>query len=67
MSSAGNTRGLIEARFIFPVATLVVASLPRGIPAASLKLNTLATTRPNLVKSSAGNTRGLIEALFGVT
>ena len=60
-SSAGNTRGLIEAhRGRQPPARLT--RLPRGIPAASLKrlLDGYAALRAQL--SSAGNTRGLIEA-----
>ena len=36
MSSAGNTRGLIEASMVL-IALPVSARLPRGIPAASLK------------------------------
>ena len=39
-----------------------IRSLPRGIPAASLKLAHLALWRRGLLRSSAGNTRGLIEA-----
>ena len=37
-------------------------SLPRGIPAASLKRTAWLTDREILMGSSAGNTRGLIEA-----
>ena len=36
-SSAGNTRGLIEAHYTRSVADDGHVSLPRGIPAASLK------------------------------
>ena len=36
--SAGNTRGLIEARGRAPAGTARRSSVPRGIPAASLKL-----------------------------
>ena len=61
-SSAGNTRGLIEAGSASSWHRCRPARLPRGIPAASLKL-----LRPDLHaaqagQSSAGNTRGLIEA-----
>ena len=37
--------------------------LPRGIPAASLKLPASQSAIDNSSESSAGNTRGLIEAL----
>ena len=37
-SSAGNTRGLIEAPVSKPRSAVPTAGLPRGIPAASLKL-----------------------------
>ena len=59
-SSAGNTRGLIEGQ----VGQAVEAehrSLPRGIPAASLKDRPLRLSRFATAPSSAGNTRGLIE------
>ena len=60
-SSAGNTRGLIEAREPEepPPST---RSLPRGIPAASLKLDRGEDAMLAQRESSAGNTRGLIEA-----
>ena len=60
-SSAGNTRGLIEAPpYLFP-PILLPQRLPRGIPAASLKPGVEASRVKNSM-SSAGNTRGLIEA-----
>ena len=60
-SSAGNTRGLIEARRGRRRRS-AARSLPRGIPAASLKhLHGLRYHIRRRV-SSAGNTRGLIEA-----
>ena len=37
LSSAGNTRGLIEAVGLPPRAQAAERGLPRGIPAASLK------------------------------
>ena len=60
-SSAGNTRGLIEARShsCSPPST---SGLPRGIPAASLKQSYTVQTQYDEAVSSAGNTRGLIEA-----
>ena len=62
LSSAGNTRGLIEAARP-SVWTTRYPRLPRGIPAASLKR----LIPPSIVScdavSSAGNTRGLIEAV----
>ncbi len=60
MSSAGNTRGLIEA---CSSAMFIASStrLPRGIPAASLKQAVACRLRV-YAQSSAGNTRGLIEA-----
>ena len=60
LSSAGNTRGLIEAR---PRSRLSMTRtcLPRGIPAASLKQRRF-RRRGSSPSSSAGNTRGLIEA-----
>ena len=60
-SSAGQTRGLIEALKTLAVAA-AVPSLPRVRPAASLKLrwSKHCTKRP--LSSSAGQTRGLIEA-----
>ena len=60
-SSAGNTRGLIEAR---PRVSnrIAPACLPRGIPAASLKPISDQRVAAGEAKSSAGNTRGLIEA-----
>ena len=60
-SSAGNTRGLIEA-FAAEANMWSRASLPRGIPAASLKLLHDRPHQRPLGVSSAGNTRGLIEA-----
>ena len=63
MSSAGNTRGLIEAPS-FTIVRTVLQSLPRGIPAASLKHLGLEPGEPRGIMSSAGNTRGLIEALL---
>ena len=39
MSSAGNTRGLIEARPVSRPPSRHPSCLPRGIPAASLKLD----------------------------
>ena len=60
-SSAGNTRGLIEATFkSWSIPSR--KSLPRGIPAASLKQLFDATNDELIGESSAGNTRGLIEA-----
>ena len=44
-----------------------VVSLPRGIPAASLKLEWLDRHLPPRARSSAGNTRGLIEAKYQLT
>ena len=63
-SSAGNTRGLIEARRAACEAARASGSLPRGIPAASLKPIRTSSHAPNddVRMSSAGNTRGLIEA-----
>ena len=71
-SSAGNTRGLIEAIQApetpkkstrqDPGSVTVISSLPRGIPAASLKPFYRTTGRAVCRASSAGNTRGLIEA-----
>ena len=62
-SSAGNTRGLIEAT-LAPLPSQIGTGLPRGIPAASLKQlgEQLDGTDPG--RSSAGNTRGLIEAWY---
>ena len=62
-SSAGNTRGLIEAK-ASALSFASVACLPRGIPAASLKRELVAGNPVYLRydSSSAGNTRGLIEA-----
>ena len=62
MSSAGNTRGLIEARSDARRQILHLGCLPRGIPAASLKQNTGVLNFGTFLASSAGNTRGLIEA-----
>ena len=42
-------------------------SLPRGIPAASLKRRERVRLGGLLLQSSAGNTRGLIEADSGKT
>ena len=61
-SSAGNTRGLIEALADRSWDT-PAARLPRGIPAASLKLVEMVYQLGERGVSSAGNTRGLIEAL----
>ena len=62
-SSAGNTRGLIEAT-LYDLADgrACRRGLPRGIPAASLKLVEWVSAGEPLRASSAGNTRGLIEA-----
>ena len=60
-SSAGNTRGLIEAARTPPIKW-TPSRLPRGIPAASLKPCGLVRSTICGSKSSAGNTRGLIEA-----
>ena len=61
MSSAGITRGLIEAgRTAHPLPAN--PGLPRGLPAASLKLVTGALAWRAESRSSAGITRGLIEA-----
>ena len=60
-SSAGNTRGLIEAAGAGDGLRAVVR-LPRGIPAASLKLKSIRQSTRVSYMSSAGNTRGLIEA-----
>ena len=62
MSSAGNTRGLIEAVYMV-LQLLSIYRLPRGIPAASLKPFFIYLTLSRSSTSSAGNTRGLIEAL----
>ena len=62
-SSAGNTRGLIEASYASAGMPGTPTSLPRGIPAASLKRWANRPLRPAEERgSSAGNTRGLIEA-----
>ena len=61
MSSAGNTRGLIEAP-ARPSGPCRRTGLPRGIPAASLKPTLQAPEEEGRRESSAGNTRGLIEA-----
>ena len=60
-SSAGNTRGLIEAHWHWSTLRNV-GSLPRGIPAASLKHKEGLVRLRRGLWSSAGNTRGLIEA-----
>ena len=60
-SSAGNTRGLIEARRR-PRTARCACRLPRGIPAASLKRGPTESLHGIHAVSSAGNTRGLIEA-----
>ena len=62
MSSAGNTRGLIEASACSSPINREIG-LPRGIPAASLKRLDVGEEAPCTLASSAGNTRGLIEAL----
>ena len=64
MSSAGNTRGLIEAP-ARPRCSRGSSGLPRGIPAASLKRASGGAFDAELLASSAGNTRGLIEACRG--
>ena len=61
-SSAGNTRGLIEAWRMTPLVGLSSLGLPRGIPAASLKHRAARVAAVDARWSSAGNTRGLIEA-----
>ena len=63
-SSAGNTRGLIEARVPHGLTLCNYPRLPRGIPAASLKQIDTLETFQILALSSAGNTRGLIEAAY---
>ena len=64
-SSAGNTRGLIEAEEPWLFAR-PRQRLPRGIPAASLKGHGgRRAKRTCRSSSSAGNTRGLIEAATG--
>ena len=50
-SSAGNTRGLIEANEVDAWETLTAVGLPRGIPAASLK------------RLALGNIRQMLEGL----
>ena len=62
LSSAGNTRGLIEAPGRLRRHGAGQSGLPRGIPAASLKLSALPLDTAPIIGSSAGNTRGLIEA-----
>ena len=62
VSSAGNTRGLIEACNTARDIERDRRSLPRGIPAASLKHKLSRGTPARGRRSSAGNTRGLIEA-----
>ena len=61
-SSAGNTRGLIEAKRHSYTELRDEACLPRGIPAASLKRGAGDRLAVGRFVSSAGNTRGLIEA-----
>ena len=63
VSSAGNTRGLIEAS-LQTVCSPSFSSLPRGIPAASLKPSVNQAVAVRVKTSSAGNTRGLIEAQY---
>ena len=65
LSSAGNTRGLIEAA-ICRRPTSPPGRLPRGIPAASLKRLGPGRTSLRRFRSSAGNTRGLIEATASI-
>ena len=64
-SSAGNTRGLIEAVANCNGYPVDRVCLPRGIPAASLKLQSVLDVGEAHEESSAGNTRGLIEAMYG--
>ena len=61
-SSAGITRGLIEADRRAARATGPSSSLPRGLPAASLKPDVFPQPVDLVRESSAGITRGLIEA-----
>ena len=61
-SSAANTRGLIEA-LVLRGRGGRAASLPRRIPAASLKPHQDAEVVVDDRESSAANTRGLIEAV----
>ena len=61
-SSAGNTRGLIEAWWASMSMRRGRSCLPRGIPAASLKRHAPELLALDVCRSSAGNTRGLIEA-----
>ena len=63
-SSAGNTRGLIEAVARPPDGRHRNERLPRGIPAASLKPARRECEAWGVGGSSAGNTRGLIEAMY---
>ena len=61
--SAGNSRGLIEARGARSPIGPARSRIPRGTPAASLKHGLDRGRLARLVLDSAGNSRGLIEAL----